>query len=137
MKAVSSSKYPTLKMKKQMLSNTDDGNTTADTNSQSHISPPQQKGRIMSNGETPEASNQACSSNFEELCSNGSALKSTSHVIAGSPISESDAEHENHESKSDDGNAMTLNQMIDAKCDDKLNSASSSRRGSISMTTAS
>jgi hypothetical protein len=71
------------------------------------------------------------------MCSaDDSALKTKSGVmVVTSTISENDEEH--HESKSDDG--MTLNQMIDAKCDDKIDrdSANSSRRGSFSITTAS
>lgn len=120
----------------------DDGNTTADSNSQSYISPPQQKGLLTS--ENPERSaqieernNTPSSSNFEDICSvDDSALKTKSHVLVpASTVSGND--EENHESKSDDG--MTLNQMIDAKCDEKIDrrSANSSRRGSFSMTTAS
>ena len=142
-KAVPDQMFPNLKMIKQIKSLTqDDGNTTADSNSQSYISPPQQKGVMTS--ENPETSakieernNTPSSSNFDDMCSvDDSALKMKSHVlVATSTISEND--QENHESKSDDG--MTLNQMIDAKCDGKIDraSANSSRRGSFSMTTAS
>jgi len=142
-KAVPYQMFPNLKMPKQITNVTlDDGNTTADSNSQSYISPPQQKGVMTS--ENPETSaqieernNTPSSSNFDDVCSvDDSALKTKSHVLAAaSTISEND--QENHESKSDDG--MTLNQMINAKCDDKIDreSANSSRRGSFSMTTAS
>jgi hypothetical protein len=104
--------------KRSSNSNTDDGNTTADTNSQTNISPPQTKSRVQEDG-TLKAS-----TNFDDLC------------METSPISEKHTD----ESKSDNGNeAMTLNQMIDEKCDEKSDndSANRSRRGSISFTTAS
>lgn len=122
----------------------EDGNTTADSNSQSFISPPQQKGATSSeNPETQEMieerNSTPSSSKFDDMCcADDSALKTKSGVLlaAEKMISENDQEH--LESKSDDG-GMTINQMIDAKCDDRIerNSANSSRRGSFSVTTAS
>lgn len=122
----------------------EDGNTTADSTSQVFISPPQQKS--VADSENPETqqmieerNNTPSSSKFDDICcTDDSGLKTKSGILLGQPgiISENDQEH--LESKSDDG-GMTLNQMIDAKCDDKIerNSANSSRRGSFSITTAS
>ena len=82
------------------------------------------------------------SSKFDDICCTvsvcDSALKAKSGVLLAPEAMSSEKEQEQLESKSDDG-GMTLNQMIDARCDDKIerHSANSSRRGSFSITTAS
>jgi len=80
------------------------------------------------------------SSKFDDVISaDDSTLKVKSGILLAPDPMISDQEQEHLESKSDDG-GMTINQMIDAKCDDdkiERNSAISSRRGSFSITTAS
>lgn len=66
-----------------------------------------------------------------------SNIKTSSNKMTNSPPMSEVIEHIGESKSDNDKDEMTLNMMIDAKCDEKINSANSSRRGSISMTTAS